>query len=305
MVFFVLFYNHIMNINIYFHFYILNNHVIILLQNYQNFKKMVKMQKKVIALNNYLSKIELYEQNEKNTMSPRTKALLIKKLIEKGIIAKVENDKYKLVNKKKYHIYRDYDGTIEYINLLNNVKFDYIIYNITFLNEWLNQLIGKNTIFIEVDKKYMNSIYDILLDNDCKNILINPSLEEIDKYSSSDLIIIKPLFTRSPINRKEKSFEIEKVIVDLFTDNILRKFYSTSELPDIYREIFKTYAIDEFSLNAYLSRRNLKDRFYEFLKNNNLENKINDWWTRAAHSLIDLRVRLFFISFLRKINKKY
>ena len=44
-------------------------------------------------------------QNEKNTMSPRTKALLIKKLIEKGIIAKVENDKYKLVNKKKYHIY--------------------------------------------------------------------------------------------------------------------------------------------------------------------------------------------------------
>jgi hypothetical protein len=30
-------------------------------------------------------------------------------------------------------------------------------------------------------------------------------------------------------------------------------------------------------LNAYLSRRNLKDRFYEFLKNNNLEDKINDW----------------------------
>jgi hypothetical protein len=265
-----------MDKNIYFSFYILNNYVIISLQNCQNVKKMAKMQKKVIALKNYLSKIELYEQNEKNTMSPRTKALLIKKLIEKGIIAKVENDKYKLVNKKKYHIYRDYDGTIEYINLLNNVKFDYIIYNITFLNEWLNQLIGKNTIFIEVDKKYMNSIYDILLDNDCKNILINPSLEEIDKYSSSDLIIIKPLFTRSPINRKEKSFEIEKVIVDLFTDNILRKFYSTSELPDIYRQIFKTYAIDEFSLNAYLSRRNLKDRFYEFLKNNNLEDKIND-----------------------------
>ena len=227
-------------------------------------------------MNNYLSKIELYEQNEKNTMSPRTKALLIKNLIEKGIVAKITNDKYKLVNKKKYHIYREFDETSEYISMLNTVKFDYIIYNITFLNEWLNQLIGKNTIFIEADRKYMNSVYDILLDNDCKNILLNPSLEEIDKYLSSDLIIIKPLYTRSPINRKEKSFEIEKAIVDLFADDILRRFYSTSELPDIYRQIFKTYAIDEFSLNAYLSRRNLKDKFYEFLKNNNLEDKIND-----------------------------
>ena len=68
-----------MDRNIYFSFYILNNYVITLLQNCQNVKKMAKMQKKVIALKNYLSKIELYEQNEKNTMSPRTKALLIKK----------------------------------------------------------------------------------------------------------------------------------------------------------------------------------------------------------------------------------
>ena len=48
------------------------------------------MQKKVIALKNYLSKIELYEQNEKNTMSPRTKALLIKKLIKKESLRRLK-----------------------------------------------------------------------------------------------------------------------------------------------------------------------------------------------------------------------
>ena len=42
------------------------------------------------------------------------------------------------------------------------------------------------------------------------------------------------------------------------------------------RQIFKTYAIDEFSLNAYLARKNLKDRFREFLMSNSLEDKIND-----------------------------
>jgi hypothetical protein len=230
----------------------------------------------VITLNTYLSKVELYNKYEKNDMSSRTKDMLIKKLIEDGIITKICNNQYKIVNKRKYHIYREYDNTKDLINLLKEIRYDYIIYNITFLNEWLNQLIGKNTIFIEVDKKYVNSIYELLVDNEYKNVLVNPSMQEIEKYSLSDLIIIKPLYSRSPINRKEKSFTLEKIIVDLFVDDILKKYYSTSELPWIYKQMFKEYAIDEYSLNTYLTRRRIKEKFYEFLKTNNFENKIND-----------------------------
>ena len=228
-------------------------------------------------MNTYLSKVELYNKYEKNDMSSRTKDMLIKKLIEDGIITKICNNQYKIVNKRKYHIYREYDNTKDLINLLKEIRYDYIIYNITFLNEWLNQLIGKNTIFIEVDKKYVNSIYELLVDNEYKNVLVNPSMQEIEKYSLSDLIIIKPLYSRSPINRKEKSFTLEKIIVDLFVDDILKKYYSTSELPWIYKQMFKEYAIDEYSLNTYLTRRRIKEKFYEFLKTNDLENKINDW----------------------------
>ena len=227
-------------------------------------------------MNTYLSKVELYNKYEKNDMSSRTKDMLIKKLIEDGIITKICNNQYKIVNKRKYHIYREYDNTKDLINLLKEIRYDYTIYNITFLNEWLNQLIGKNTIFIEVDKKYLYSIYELLVDNKYKNVLVNPSMQEIEKYSLSDLIIIKPLYSRSPINRKEKSFTLEKIIVDLFVDDILKNYYSTSELPWIYKQMFKEYAIDEYSLNTYLTRRRIKEKFYEFLKTNDLENKIND-----------------------------
>ena len=227
-------------------------------------------------MNTYLSKVDLYNKYEKNDMSSRTKDMLIKKLIEDGIITKICNNQYKIVNKRKYHIYREYDNTKDLINLLKEIRYDYIIYNITFLNEWLNQLIGKNTIFIEVDKKYCNSIYELLVDNEYKNVLVNPSIQEIEKYSLSDLIVIKPLYSRSPINRKEKSFTLEKIIVDLFVDDILKKYYSASELPWIYKQMFKEYAIDEYSLNTYLTRRRIKEKFYEFLKTNDLENKIND-----------------------------
>ena len=227
-------------------------------------------------MDKYISRNDLYIQYGKNTKSSRTKSLLINKLIDNATIAKINNNQYKVVNKKKYHIFREYDGTNELLSLFKDFRFDYIIYNITFLNEWLNQLIGKNTIFIEADRKYLNSIYDVLVDNGYKNILLNPSLEEIDKYSSSEFIIIKPLFTRSPINRKEKSSKIEKIIVDVFADNILQRFFSTSEIPEIYRQIFNDYAINEASLNTYLSRRKIKDKFYNFLRECGLEDRIND-----------------------------
>lgn len=228
-------------------------------------------------MNKYISRNDLYIQYGKNTKSSRTKSLLLNKLIGNATIAKINNNQYKVVNKKKYHIFREYDGTNEFLSLFKEFRFDFIIYNITFLNEWLNQLIGKNTIFIETDRKYLNSIYKLLVDNGYKNILLNPSLEEIDKYSSSEFIIIKPLFTRSPINRTEKSSKIEKIIVDIFVDNILQRFFSTSEIPEIYRQIFNDYAINEASLNTYLSRRKIKDKFYDFLRECGLEDRINDW----------------------------
>lgn len=240
----------------------------------RNFGRSAK--KEVIGMSTYISSLELYNKYNKSNASPRSKAMLIAKLIEDGVIVKVDNEMYKIVNKKKYHIFRDYDGTRDFIDLFKEFGFDYIIYNSTFLNEWLNQLIGKGTIFIEADKKYLSSIYELLVDNGYTNILLYPTINEINKYTLNELIIIKPLFSRSPINRKEKSFTIEKVIVDLYCDSILKKYYPTSELADIYRQIFNTYAIDEFSLNAYLKRRNLKDRFYDFLNVNDLGNRIND-----------------------------
>lgn len=42
-------------------------------------------------MNTYVSKIELYNKYDKNDMSPRSKDMLINKLIEYGIIAKVCN----------------------------------------------------------------------------------------------------------------------------------------------------------------------------------------------------------------------
>lgn len=39
----------------------------------------------VITLNTYLSKVELYNKYEKNDMSPRTKDMLIKKLMSQNV----------------------------------------------------------------------------------------------------------------------------------------------------------------------------------------------------------------------------
>lgn len=226
-------------------------------------------------MDSYVTKEDLFLQYGKSNFSLRTKAYFINKLINKGKISKISNDKYKVVNKAKYHLYREYNDVSNFAELFKDITFDFIFYNISFLNEWLNQLIGKNTYIIEVDKRYMSFIYDRLNEKNYNNILINPSKKEINKYSSCE-IIIKPLFSRSPIDKKNHIFTIEKIIVDLFADSILQSFFSKAELKYIYIQIFDKYAIDEYSLNTYLKRRKIINQFYLFLKANKIETRIND-----------------------------
>lgn len=204
--------------------------------------------------------------------------LCIKRFMESGMIAKVDNDLYKVVNKKSYLMDREYDGTKAIIDLLfSHYPFlDFVVYNITYLNEWLNQTIGKGTFFIEAPKEAIVSIYEKLIVAGYNNILINPKVKELKKYVSGNIIVLKPLFSRSPIIKKTHSLTIEKIIVDLYCDDIFELFFAKSELIDVYRQIFSEYAIDEVSLNAYLSRRNIKDRFYDFLEKNDLRKLMND-----------------------------
>ncbi len=192
----------------------------------------------------------------------------VNNMIENKKIYKISSDIYTYGTKKAFSIQKSKINNDIINDIIKNYDIDFIVWNIFVLNEWLNHLINSNIVILEVEKIYMEFIFEHLKGK--YNILINPSENEIYNYSTDNTIILKPLISKAPINVKEKSPKIEKIIVDIFSDKIINYFYEGSERLQIYEQIFSTYAVNYKTLFAYAKRRSIYEEFKAYLKKYNI-----------------------------------
>jgi len=129
------------------------------------------------------------------------------------------------------------------------------VWESSILNEWLNLLVAKNTIFVEVTKDFIETIYDALAELDENTIvLVNPKIEEYFRYQRNDLIVLRTMVDRAPIS-KYNHITIEKLFVDLLCDKFLIEQFDTCTVQELIWAASSTYAINEKKLLAYARRR--------------------------------------------------
>lgn len=129
------------------------------------------------------------------------------------------------------------------------------IWETRILNEWLNLLIAKNTIIIEVPKYFLDIIYDAISEiRENQIVLVNPNIEEYFRYQRNDLIVLKALLDRAPITKKGH-LTIEKLFVDLLCDKFLNEMFDSYTIQKIIQDASVSYAINEKKLLAYARRR--------------------------------------------------
>ncbi len=130
------------------------------------------------------------------------------------------------------------------------------------LNEWLNLLMNVNIIYIEVEKEYVDYVFSTL--NEAYGnkylILLNPNAEDTSRYLRDNLVIVKTLFSKSPINKTNKKIKLEKLIVDVVNNEIS---LDTRGIEDIVLGIKNNYDIDFDKTLSYASRRRIKDKLIE------------------------------------------
>jgi hypothetical protein len=102
------------------------------------------------------------------------------------------------------------------------------------------------------------------------DVYLNPRKLEVENYiiSGQNNIIIKNLTLTSPLTEREglKVPTIEKIMVDIFTDDELFVTYQGAELQNIFQEFFKTFNINQSTLRQYANKRHVRDRLISFLK---------------------------------------
>ena len=193
-------------------------------------------------------------------------------IVSKGMITKKARDMYLLaddsIDKSIYiPIYNEKSNEL-ILNIEKQFPYlDFVCFESVMLNEFLNHLISRNTIFIMVEKDASDFVFRYLQEETDKNILLRPNSKEWDAYWNQDSIIVLNLVSESPMDRKKPhEITIEKLLVDIIAEKSFGFLISKSEVEGIFRTAAERYKIDTIRLMRYAKRRNKASEIMNLLE---------------------------------------
>ena len=188
----------------------------------------------------------------------------IEEMENNGEITRVGKTQYVFAKRKYFNNEIESNIAKKVDRLIKNnysSDFEYVIYETTTtLNQFLNHLINRNVIILEVDKFFLEHVFNTLKDAGYKNVLVNPNKEDVFRYIEDDSIILLPLISKSPIDKKNKRITIEKLAVDMICSTTLNCFYEGAELPDMIKDILFNYKVRYDTLKNYAKRRHALEK---------------------------------------------
>ncbi len=157
-------------------------------------------------------------------------------------------------------------------------RFDEIkhcIWETAWLNEFAQHQTSRSTLFIEIEKGFEKSVFYELKDTMRREVFLNPDEKTIDFYiaESNHPVIIKKLITRAPLSKRtEKKVKfytptLEKILVDLNSEERLFYYLQGSELIHIYENAITSYTINFTKLFSYAKRREREQDIKQFMTN--------------------------------------
>lgn len=224
------------------------------------------MEKDISNLQNIIfNKNKLFNMliNEFGVLSNNTLEKYLKRYLDSGQIARVGRNAYCIKNNLKDYEFTYSDISINIAKILTNNfdNLDFRIFELYQLNPFLNHQIAHNAIFVFIEKELTMTAFELLRKEYLGKILINPTIKDFFNYRQENIIIIRNLLTESP-KSKELFWHtnLEKMLVDIVADKLLKAMFSESEYPNIFITTFETYVIDESQMFRYARRRKAENK---------------------------------------------
>ena len=142
------------------------------------------------------------------------------------------------------------------------------VWNTSSFNEFMIHQPGRFYLLIEVDKDATQSVFYYLKENKF-SVFIEPSIDLIDKYipDEKQTLIVKSLVSEAPLQTINgiNIPTIEKMLVDIFCDDVIFAAQQGSEMRTIFQEALSKYVVNENRMLRYADRRRKKNSIREYL----------------------------------------
>ena len=213
--------------------------------------------------------VSFYKQIEED-IKPTTVNWRIYALVKKGVLQRIGRGKFTLGEGKSY--IPEISSAIKAVFKKLKAEFPYTnlcVWNTSVLNEFMLHQPNQFFVLVETDKETINSIFYFLREIK-KTVFIDPTKDILEKYmvNENEVFLVKPLISEAPtqnINGVETA-SLEKMLVDIFCDDIIFSAQQGAEMRTIFKESFGKYTINQSKMLRYADRRRKKEELNQFVK---------------------------------------
>jgi len=140
----------------------------------------------------------------------------------------------------------------------------FIIWELRAFNNFINHMLAQNYIFVEVEKRLADLVFEALREKFKYQLLFKPDEKELAMYAGNPTVIVQSLNSEAPVSGH--STTLEKMLVDLFANRIIRQIISPDENALIYEEALSRYQINNAAMLRYARRRSKEPIVEEYLE---------------------------------------
>jgi hypothetical protein len=145
----------------------------------------------------------------------------------------------------------------------------YLLWETRVLHEFMLLQPGQNFYILETEKDVGESAFNFLSHEYSGRVFLEPDRETMKRYvlSRPDSILVSRLVTESPKRTIQgvPSPKLEKILVDLFTDEDRFYYFQGAELARIFENAFSAHPISVKTLFRYARRRKASTKLRKFI----------------------------------------
>lgn len=138
---------------------------------------------------------------------------------------------------------------------------EFSIFELIQLNDFVNHQIANNVLFLSVEAEVVEFVFDTLTEYYPGKVLLSPTPEIYHRYWNENMIVVGKLITEAPKGLTELwHARLEKILVDIISDKILKESLGEGEYAEIYANVFSRYLVDKNSMFRYAKRRKAEEK---------------------------------------------
>ena len=143
---------------------------------------------------------------------------------------------------------------------------EFRVFELVQLNEFVNHQMAHNIVFVSVEGGLEEDVFNTLWEKHKGAILLKPNVDELFRYISENMVVIVKLPSESPKGISVFwDTRLEKMLVDIAVDKLLRKVVYSGEYPAIYHDALSKYVVDKSVMVRYARRRGALKKYRDFL----------------------------------------